>query len=60
MRTFTCLLTDSRYSVPTLSFILAADADRARALAQRELHASAYHRAYELHDDQRLVCAERR
>jgi hypothetical protein len=37
MRTFSCFVSDSLSAVPTLSFILAKDEDRARVLARREL-----------------------
>lgn len=60
MRTFTCLVTDDRYSVPQLSFLLVADEARARELARRELLRSEHHRAVELHDGARLVYNERR
>jgi hypothetical protein len=60
MQTYTCLLTDSRYTVPTLSFLFTSDVERARALARRELQASAYHRRFELHDGERVVCVEDR
>lgn len=37
VRTFTCFTFDNRCSVPTLSFVFAADEMRARLLARREL-----------------------
>jgi hypothetical protein len=60
MQTFTCLLSDTRYSVPSLVFVIATDVERAKELARRELEANAHHRGFELHDDQHLVCAEQR
>lgn len=60
MRTFTCLLSDTRYSVPTLIFVLAMDAERATELARRELDANGHHHSFELLEDDRLVCSERR
>lgn len=60
MRTFTCLLRDSRYSVPTLSFLITTDVERARELAHRELLASAYHQSFELHEGERVLCDEAR
>ncbi len=60
MRTFTCLLSDTRYTVPTLIFVLAPDDERARELARRELDASRHHDSFELLEDDRLICEERR
>lgn len=60
MKTFTCLQTDTRYSVPTLSFLITTDAERARELARRELLASVYHQSFELHDGTRVVFREAR
>jgi hypothetical protein len=60
MQTFTCLLSDSRYSVPTLSFFITTDAERARDLARRELQANSHHRAVELYEGERLLWAETR
>lgn len=60
MRTFTCLLSDTRYTVPTLIFVSAADAERAREVARRELEANGHHHSFELLEDDRLVCSEQR
>jgi hypothetical protein len=60
MRTFTCLLTDSRYSTPTLRLLLSADAERALVLARRELFADDRHRGFELHEGEQLLGAESR
>lgn len=60
MRTFTCLMTDKRYSVPTLTFYLAADEKAARAMARRDLAANPNHRACEVREDDRVLFVERR
>ena len=48
MRTFSCFVTDDRYSVPTLTFLLVADAALARELALRRLLESPHHRIPDL------------
>ena len=48
MRTFACYITDDRFSVPMLSFIIAADELRARELALRELMESPHHQRLEM------------
>ncbi|THD77066.1 MAG: hypothetical protein E7812_14005 [Phenylobacterium sp.] len=48
MRTFACYITDDRFGVPVLSFIIAADALRARELALRELLESPHHQRIEM------------
>lgn len=48
MRTFSCFITDDRYSVPTLTFMLAADEKLAREFALRRLLESPHHRRIEL------------
>ena len=48
MRTFSCFVTDDRYSVPTLTFLLVADAALARELALRRLLESPHHRKVEV------------
>lgn len=48
MRTFSCFLTDDRYSIPTLSFLLVGDARLARELALRRLLESPHHRSIEV------------
>jgi hypothetical protein len=60
MRTFTCLYSDDRYSIPTLAFLIVGDLERARELARRELDANPHHDAFELHEGERFVCAEHR
>jgi hypothetical protein len=58
MRTFACFFTDSRYSVPTLSFYLTSDGERARELARRELAANANYLGFEVREGQRLLFVE--
>jgi hypothetical protein len=55
MHTFICLLTDTRYSVPTLVLIEALTAEDARVLAWGELGAGDYRTGFELWDDERLI-----
>jgi hypothetical protein len=58
VRTFTCLMKDHRYSVPTLSFLVTRDVEQARELAQRELNANPNHLGFELHEDVSLGLSE--
>lgn len=51
MRTFACFITDDRYDVPTLAFMVVADAALARELALRRLLESPHHRRIELLED---------
>jgi hypothetical protein len=60
MRTFTFLMTDARYSVPTLSLHDAADEDAARALARRDVAANPNHQACEVREDDRTIFVEHR
>jgi hypothetical protein len=55
MRTFSLFIEDRRYGAPTLQLIMAADVDRARELALRELCASGEHLAVEVQEDGRTV-----
>ena len=48
LRTFSCFITDDRYSVPTLTFLLVADEAFARELALRRLLESPHHRKIEV------------
>lgn len=48
MRSFSLFTTDSRYSVPTLTLVDAADEAEAIARARQTLAASAFHVAVEL------------
>lgn len=47
MPTYTCLVTDSRYSVPSLLFIDSVDAASLRALARADLLANRHHVRFE-------------
>lgn len=60
MRTFTCLVTDTRYSVPTLTFFMTTDEERARELARRDLALNPHHESFELREGDRLLFAEGR
>ena len=48
MRTFSCFITDDRYTVPTLTFLLVADEKLAREMALRRLLESPHHRNVEV------------
>ncbi|MFN3668978.1 MAG: hypothetical protein ACK4VY_06690 [Brevundimonas sp.] len=52
---FTCLLTDTRYSVPTLVFLDAPSDEDAARLAWRELAASPFRTGFELLHDERPI-----
>ena len=60
MRTFSCFITDDRYSVPTLSFVIAEDERRAEELVRRNIMISPHHIEVEVLDGERSVCAWRR
>ncbi|HEY8617667.1 hypothetical protein [Phenylobacterium sp.] len=60
MRTFTCLVTDRRYSIPTLTFYLAADENRAREFARWDLALNPQHSAFEVREGDRLLFVEER
>ena len=51
MRTFSCFVTDDRYAVPTLTFLMVADEALARELALRRLLESPHHRRVEVLED---------
>ena len=55
MRTFTCFTSDSRYSIPTLSFVFASDETQARKLARRDLMDAAVPRWVEIRENGRLL-----
>ena len=59
-RTLSCLITDNRYSVPTLSFYLDTDIERARALAIADLKANRHHEAVEIRAGDEMVFSIRR
>jgi len=48
MRDFVFLVTDDRYSVPTLQIVPAADEEQARGLARRILEESPHHTAVDV------------
>lgn len=60
MRTFSCFITDDRYSIPTLAFLLVADEGLARELALRRLLESPHHRKIELLENGEPVFERRR
>jgi hypothetical protein len=51
MRMFSCLVSDDRYAVPTLTFIVVAEAPLAHEMALRRLLESPHHRRVELLED---------
>jgi hypothetical protein len=55
MRTFTCLIKDDRYSVPTLSLYVSSDLTRLRELAQRDLQQNPHHQHFEVHEGHQLL-----
>jgi hypothetical protein len=60
MRTFTFLVHDDRYAVPTVGLVSAADETRAKHLATERLVESAHHtRVDVLNDDTRLFSVTR-
>lgn len=60
MRTFSLFTTDTRYSVPTLTLVLAEDDARATVLARNNLAESQFHIAVEVREGDRQVCQLRR
>ena len=58
MRTFSLLVTDTRYSVPTLALLTVDDERQAIEQAKRTLTQSEFHRVVELHDGKRSVYRE--
>jgi hypothetical protein len=60
VRTFSCFLTDDRYSVPTLTFLLVADENLAREMALRRLLESPHHRTVELLENGHCIFERRR
>ena len=60
MRTFSCFVTDDRYSIPTLSFLLVGDEGLARELALRRLMESPHHLSIELLEGGERVFLRRR
>ena len=60
VRTFSCFITDDRYSVPTLTFLMVADERLAREMAIRRLLESPHHRQIELIEGGERVFMRRR
>lgn len=58
MRHFTCFVYDEVRSVPSLSIIIAADLERARELARRELLSTREGVSVEICEDGKLISAE--
>jgi hypothetical protein len=53
MRTFSCFMTDRRYTAPTLIFIVAPDEGAALRLVRKSLLESEHHLAVEVCEDDR-------
>ena len=60
MRTFSCFMTDRRYTAPTLNFIVAPDEGAARNLARKSLLESEHHLAVEVREHDRELFWMRR
>lgn len=60
VRTFSCFTRDDRYTAPTLQFFFAADEERARLLARRQLMESDHHLAVEVHENGEPLFREER
>jgi hypothetical protein len=60
MRTFSCFITDGRYAVPTLDFLVVADERRAQEIALRRLMESPHHLAVEVVENGHKVYSGRR
>lgn len=58
MRTFSCFTTDRLHDVPSLSFIFAANEERARELARRELMDVNQAVSVEIHENGKLLWVE--
>ncbi|MCR5880682.1 SulP family inorganic anion transporter [Phenylobacterium sp. J367] len=58
MRTFSFLIEDRRYATPMTQFVIAADEQRARELALRELKSSGEHLAIEVQENGRTLFRE--
>jgi hypothetical protein len=55
LRSFECLITDDRTSVPELRWLVVGDAERAKALARRGLLQDAHYQAVELRENGALL-----
>jgi len=60
MRTFKCVITDTRHSEPLLSFYMTSDGERARELARRALRANPHHEKIEVREGGRVLFVEGR
>ncbi len=58
MRTFSCFVYERSDATPTVSFIFAADLDRARDLARRELVDAGEPSAFEICENGKLLWTE--
>lgn len=58
MRSFSLFTTDSRYTVPTLTLVVAQDEAAAIARARLALAVSAFHTAVELREGERRIYQE--
>ena len=59
MRTFACFTFEHGASVPTLSFIMAEDEDRARLLVRRELQANERALSVDVYESNKMLWTER-
>jgi hypothetical protein len=55
MPTFTILITDDRYAVPTMAFVEAPDVASAVEIAEWRLGESRHHRSIEVREDDMVV-----
>jgi hypothetical protein len=60
LRTYTCLITDDRYAVPSLAFQGAPDDGAMRSLALKELRGNPHYHSFEARLDDRRVFVLRR
>jgi hypothetical protein len=57
MHTYACFITDDRYTVPTLSFLIADNPKAAKTLARDRLMESPHHRRIEVVENGRRIYA---
>ena len=55
MRTFSLMIQDDRYTVPTVALVEALDEGQARDLAARRMNESPHHLAVEVFEDDALL-----
>jgi hypothetical protein len=55
MRTFSFLIQDTRYAVPTLAIVTAKDTNRGLELARKLLEESPHHVAVEVHESDTMI-----